>query len=120
MISFFKSIVLKFLLLITVLSTIAWIPASRVPVDPAEQKLFYLRQGRIYTEADYTSKKLARGKILGLSFSAPEKVWKAFINGNRWKKRGIAKGFVESRIITPQQAEDIKRLDLQKCRAPFQ
>ena len=110
--SWIKKNIPKLFLFCSAFVVLAWIPASRVPTDPAEQKVFYLQQGRIYTEADYIQKDLVKGQILGLSFSPPQKVWQSFINGNKWNRRNIAKGIIESRIVSKEEAQKIAALDL--------
>ena len=105
-----RSLALIFLLS---LIHLAWIPASRVPENPEDQKLFYLRQGRVYTKGYYVGADKVKGEILGLIFAPPEKVWLAYINGNNWKQRGIPM-MQESLMLTQPQAQQLIKQGLQK------
>jgi hypothetical protein len=101
----------QIIILVAAILTISWIPASRVPEDPAEQKLFYLRQGRIYTSGDYVTNDAVHGSMLAVVFAPPEKVWKAFVNGNKWKNRGIPT-MAESMMLTEEQAMTVVKQGL--------
>jgi len=80
--------------------------AKPVFQNAAEEKLYRLRQGEIFTDGGYL-KKGVWGTMEGVVQAPPDIVWRLFIYANDWKKYGLP-DLIDCRAVNEAVLEQVK------------